>query len=125
MSAAAIRAFGVATLVFDAAILFVAAGPRARMFGPLPKSIIISALVFCLTATTVGVGLLFLRKWAAVIFSLALIVLTTWMAVVASIAEVPSAFCLMIVATTLVLVLPIIIIVRSWRLLSWRGKWFF
>ena len=123
MSAAAIRALGIGTFVFEALILFAGIGPREWIFGPPPKARIFFALAFCVVATSVGVGLLLLRKWAAVVFSLALIGLPTWMAF-ASIGEAPIGPYLILVAVMVVLAMPIIIIVRSWRLLSWRGKWF-
>jgi len=39
------------------------------------------------------------------------------------IGEAPLGFYLMMLAAGIVLILPIIVILRSWRLLSWRGKW--
>jgi len=124
MSATAIRAFGVFTFVVEAVVLFVLIGPRARMFGPLPNAAIISALVVFIGVSAVGLGLLFLRKWAAVLFSFALIGLPVYMAI-DSIRDAPASAYLIILIVAVVLVMPIVIIVRSWRLLSWRGKWFF
>jgi hypothetical protein len=121
MSAAAIRAFGIITLACDAFLLL--AFNRQRLLdGALPLRTIIgmSLYLFCVTVT--GVGLLLLRKWAATVFALALVAFPTWMTI-ASIGEAPWGFYFAIVAADIVLILPIIIIVRSWRLLSWRGKW--
>jgi hypothetical protein len=77
MCAAAIGAFGVITFVFEAAILLVLISQRSRL-GPLPLQAIISISVFFFAATLIGVGLLFLRKWAAIVFSLALVALPIW-----------------------------------------------
>ena len=81
MSSAAIRAFGICTFVFEALILFTGIGPREWIFGPPPRARIFYALAFCIVATSVGVGLLLLRKWAAVLFSLALVGLPIWMGI--------------------------------------------
>jgi hypothetical protein len=81
MSRTAIRAFGVCTFGFEAVILFAGIGPREWTFGPPPKEKLISALIFAIVTTVVGVGLLLLRKWAAVIFSLALVGLPIWMGI--------------------------------------------
>lgn len=123
MSKAAIRAFGVLTLVFEAFILLVLIGQRNRL-GPFPRRFIISICIFFLATTLIGVGLIFLRKWAALYFSLALVVMPIWLNL-ASLGEVPLAWNVMVFVFGLVPILPIIIVVRSWSLLSWRGKWFF
>jgi hypothetical protein len=70
----------------------------------------------------VGVGLLFLRKWAAIIFAMALVVFPTW-GTVSAIGDAPLGFYLLMLAVGIVLALAITVIVRSWPLLSWRGKW--
>ena len=99
MSAAAVRAFGVTTFVFEAVVLFVMVGPRARMLRPLPETVIASAIVVFLFATSVGIGLLFLRKWAALVFSLALVALPASMGV-DSIGKAPVAAYLVLTAVT-------------------------
>jgi hypothetical protein len=122
MSAAAIRAFGVITFVFEAALLFVLIGQRSRL-GPFPMQFTISIAVFFFTAALIGVGLLFLRKWAAIVFSLALVALPIWNAI-DTFGKAPFAWHLIVLASAIVLVMPVIIIIRSWPLLSWGGKWF-
>ena len=123
MSKAAIRAFGVITFFFEAVILFVLTSQRDRL-GPLPWREIISIGVFFFATTLIGVGLMFLRKWAAIYFSLALVVTPIWLNL-DSLGKAPLAWNLIVFVVGLVLLFPIIIIVRSWSLLSWRGKWFF
>jgi len=113
MSAAAIRAFGVITFVLEAAILLVRISLRA----------VISISVFFFAATLIGVGLLFLRKWAAIVFSLALVALPIWNTV-DTLGKAPIAWNLMVLVSAIVLVMPVIIIIRCWSLLSWGGEWF-
>jgi hypothetical protein len=123
MSAAAIRAFGVVTFIFEAAILFALLGPRAWLFGPPPRAVFISAAVLFTLATSLGIGLLFLRKWAATLFALILVGLPVWTIFVSFHEALPATY-LILLAVVVVLPMAITIIVRSWRLLSWRGKWF-
>src|SRR5947207_11342527 len=123
MSTTAIRAFGILTFVFEAGVFLVLSSQRSRL-GPLPWQALISLSALSIAATLIGVGLLFLRKWAAIVFSLALVAFPIWITV-ASIGESPSGFYLLILAFAIVLILPIIIIIRTWPLLSWSGKWFF
>src|SRR5262249_51980931 len=104
-------------------VLFAGIGPRESIFGPLPKAKLIAALIFAIVTSVVGVGLLLLRKWAAVLFSLALVGFPIWMGI-DWFGEVPVGVYAMLLAVIRVLILPIIIIFRSWRLLSWRGKSF-
>jgi|GEM_PF-1849139 len=122
MSAAAIRTFGILTLGIDAFILL-AFNHRRFLEGPLPLRVVIALTVYVFVVALIGVGLLLLRKWAAIVFALALVVFPTWMTI-ESIGEAPLGFYLMMLAAGIVLILPIIVILRSWRLLSWRGKWF-
>jgi hypothetical protein len=120
MSAAAIRAFGILTFVVDALLL--AFNRRSFLERPLPLRVILAMTGYVLLVALIGAGLLLLRKWAVIVFALALVGLPTWMTIDA-IGEAPAGFFLMMLAADIVLVLPIIVIVRSWRLLSWRGKW--
>jgi hypothetical protein len=121
MSAAAIRAFGIITFIVDAFIVL-AFNRRRFLDGPLPLRAFIAMAVYIFAVTLVGLGLLLLRKWAAIIFALAVVVFPTWMTI-ELIGEAPLGFYLMMLAAGIVLILPIIVILRSWRLLSWRGKW--
>jgi hypothetical protein len=117
VSVTAIRAFGVFTFVVTAASIFARIGPREWIFGTPPKIAFISATVFLIIGTSVGVGLLLLRKWAAVLFSLGSLAIPVLMAI-DSAGQVSAGFYLMLIAATVVLFMPVIIIVRSWRLLS-------
>jgi hypothetical protein len=122
MSAAAIKVFGILTFVFEALVLlsFVAVGEHDRGLAPRP-SIQLTGFIF--GATVIGIGLLLLRKWAAVLFSLALAALPIWLTL-ASIGDAPFAGYVMIFVLAVVLIAPIVIVIRSWSLLSWHGKRF-
>jgi hypothetical protein len=121
MSATAIRVFGVFTFICEGGMLLTLISQRSRL-GPLPWQAFIPTFFWFVSATLVGVELL-LRKWAVILFSLALVAFPIWFTL-DSIGESPFGFYLMMLALAMLLVLPIIIIVRSWPLLSWRGKWF-
>ena|SRR5688500_3109717 len=121
MSAAAIRVFGIFTLLFDA-LLLVTYNRRMVLEGHLPSKVLIAMAVNIFLVAMVGVGLLLLRKWAAAVFALALVVFPTWMTL-ESIGQAPGGFYFMMLAAVIVFTMAIIVIFRSWPLLSWRGKW--
>jgi hypothetical protein len=74
--------------------------------------------------TLVGFGLLFLRKWAAIYFSVPLFCFGAWLALT-SIEPIPFPFNLCYMCLGVSLMLPLIVTVRVWSQLSWGGKWFF
>jgi len=72
----------------------------------------------------VGLGLIGLRKWAAIYFSAPLLcvgLLLFW----GSIEQVPFPGNLLYMLYGVSLMLPAVVTVRLWPYLSWRGKWFF
>jgi hypothetical protein len=123
MSAAAIKAFGIFTFLVEAFVLlvFVAFGELDR---GLPVRFMISVMVFFFATTVIGIGLLLLRKWAAILFSLALAALPIWLTLNSS-GEARFAWYAMSFVLAVVSIAPIVIVIRSWSLLSWNGKWFF
>jgi hypothetical protein len=72
----------------------------------------------------IGVGLLRLRKWAAIYFSVPLFCYGLWLAL-SSIEPIPFPWNLFYVCEGISLMLPLIVTVRVWSQLSWGGKWFF
>ena len=124
MAADEIRALGVLTLLSEGAVLFALFGPRAIMHGPLPLGVLIRVAVFFFAITAVGVGLLGLRKWAALYFSLACISFAIWL-FFGSIWFVPFPWNLINMTVAVLPVALTIVIVRSWSIMSWRGNWFF
>ena len=123
MSAAAIKAFGIFTFLVEAFVLlfFVAFGELDR---GLPVRFMISVMVFFFATTVIGIGLVLLRKWAAILFSLALAALPIWLTLTSS-GEARFAWYAMSFVLAVVSIAPIVIVIRSWSLLSWNGKWFF
>jgi hypothetical protein len=102
------RAFGLVTLLLSP---FALAAPG--------KSFVLFAAV-----VVVGLGLLFLRKWAALYFSVPLFGYGIWIALWA-ITKDPFPLNLLIMAYSVSLMLPLFVTIRIWRQLVWRGKWFF
>ena len=116
------RSFGVLTLLLDLVLFFFAIdalstisstpGPSVRMLVPF------------IAVTLVGFGLLFLRKWAAIYFSLPLFLFGIWV-FWTSIEQVTFPYNLLCMCEGLSLMLPLVVTVRIWRELTWGGKWFF
>ncbi len=124
MKPSQIRLLGILIFLFEVLMLLVLISPRARQLGPLTSSAIIRISLFFFSATVIGSGLLFLRKWAALFFSLASVAAVTWL-ILGSIWEVPFPWNLINITMGIVFLLPTIGIIRSWSLLSWGGKRFF
>lgn len=122
MKANYFRSFGVLTLLLDLVLFgFIVdgfstitsrLGPSIRMF------------VSLIAVTMVGLGLLFLRKWAAIYFSLPLFLFGTWL-FWTSIEQVTFPQNLLYMCEGLSLMLPLVITARIWPELTWGGKWFF
>ncbi len=114
------KAFGAATLVANA-FLFVflidsfSGPPSGRMF---------RGLVAFSAVALIGVGLIFLRKWAALYFSLPLFCLGIWVAL-SSIPKVTFPYNLLTMCEGISLMFPLLVTIRVWPQLTWRGKWFF
>lgn len=117
-----IRFLGVVTLLFEAGMLLTLVSPRMRMEGPLTKPAMVRISVFFLTATVVAIGLFLLRKWAAVLFAVAAGAIATWL-IVGTVISVPLAYWVINFLFAFLLILPTVVIIRAWSLLSWRGKW--
>jgi hypothetical protein len=116
------RSFGVLTLLFDLVLFRLAIDALSSVASSPGPSV--RVLVLFTAVTMVGFGLLFLRKWAAVYFSLALFWFGLWL-FIASIEQVPFPYNLLYMFESLSLMLPLLITVRIWPELTWGGKWFF
>ena len=119
---ASIRFLGVITLLFEAGMLLALISPRMRMEGPLTTGASVRLSVFFLVATLVAIGLFLLRKWAAVLFAVAAGAIATWL-FIGTVMSVPVAYWIINFLFAFLLVLPTVVIIRAWSLLSWRGKW--
>jgi hypothetical protein len=114
--------FGVLTLLLDS-ILFLFAIDALLSVGANPRSSV-RTLVSFIVVTIIGFGLLFLRKWAAIYFSLPLFLFGVWL-FWASIEQVSFPYNLLCMCEGLSLMLPLIVTVHIWPELKWRGKWWF
>ena len=79
--------------------------------------------VLLLAMETVGIGLLFLRKWAALYFSVPLF----WFGIheaFAAIYEVSFPLNLLAILHGLSLTLPLVVTVRVWKQLTWGRRFF-
>jgi hypothetical protein len=123
MKQSEIRLLGILIFLCELLMLLILISPRASQPGPLTPSAIIRISLF-FSATVIGIGLLLLRKWAAMFFCLASTAMVTGL-ILGSIWEVPFPWNLINITVGIVFLLPTIALIRSWVLLSWGGKWFF
>jgi len=123
MRAASIKLLGFLTFMFELGMFLTLNSWHARQLGPLTASAIIRLSIFFFSTTLIGIGLLFLRKWAALFLSVALMVFAIWL-IVGTIQDVPFPWTLINFAFAFLALLPTLVIFRSWSLLSWGGRWF-
>jgi hypothetical protein len=122
VAANSFRAFGVLTLFLDLAIFCAALDALSTIY--LNRQRTMRMLVAFLVVTIVGIGLLFLRRWAAIYFSFPLFVLGISVAL-GSISQVCFPFNLLWMCEGISLMLPLIVTIRLWPQLSSGGKWYF
>ena len=117
METAFFQAIGVLVLAVSTPLLFIAADLMAETGWP-PRRFVLVAF-----AIIIGVGLLNLRKWAALYFSVPLFLVgVSW--VLGSIEAIPFPWNLLFMAEGVSLMLPLFITIRAWSQLSWGGKWY-
>lgn len=123
MRVAFFKAFGLVILLLDLPLLL---GAIAEIsFDPkIPPPSQIRWMVAVGFAWIVGLGLLGLRKWAALYASIPLFCFGLWLAVT-SIEPIRFPWNLFYVAEGVSLMLPLVVTIRVWSQLSWGGKWFF
>jgi hypothetical protein len=98
-----------------------------KSFGVLTlllSPILIGSLVLFSAVIVVGFGLIFLRKWAALYFSVPLFCFGIWLAL-SSIRKEPFPSNLLVMVYSLSLMFPLFVTIQVWPRLTWRGKWFF
>lgn len=123
MSTTWFKVFGSLTLAFQAVMLLMLASPRARHLGPLTPEAVIRLAVFFFSASAVSVGLIFLRRWAALFFSSATMAASVGL-ILGSITQVPFPWNLANISLGVILMLPAVLTARNWGQLSWGGRWF-
>ena len=116
------RAFGAVTLFFSLTGLYVFVSAVISAGSASPQEI--KMLVGFGFATVVGVGLLFLRRWAAIYFSVPLFYYGVRLAL-GSVEQFPFPMNLFWMCEGVSLMLPLLVTIRVWPLLSSGGKWFF
>jgi hypothetical protein len=112
--------FAIITFLFEAAFIFMLTNPR---LAPFNSEAIVRVSIFLLVSTVVGVGLLFMRKWAALLFSLFTAVIALWL-IIGSVLYVPFAWSLINISLGIPLLFPAAVTIRSWSLLPSGGKWY-
>ena len=122
LSAVWFKVFGVLTLIFEALELLILLSSRAKQLGPLDSGALIRISVFFFSSTVIAVGLFFLRKCAALFFSLALCAVAVWL-ILGSIIQVPFPWNLINIFWGIILVLPVVVTIHGWSRLSWGGRW--
>jgi hypothetical protein len=115
------RAFGVLTLLLDM-LFFPFVLEAWCTVNARPESVKI--LVSFTAVTMVGFGLLALRKWAALYFSLPLFSFGIWF-FWTSIEQAAFPYNLLFMCVGLSYMLPLVVTIRIWNQLTWGGKWFF
>ena len=115
------RAFGLIALL---PALLASVGLISRYLSPVPIDLAWFRLMFLTAvAVLVGLGLLYLRKWAALYFSLPLFCLGVW-EFFKSIPEVTFPYNLLLMAHALSLTLPIVVTILAWKQLTWGRRLF-
>jgi len=84
----------------------------------------LSSLVGTGFVTLVGFGLLWLRKWAALYLSIPWFCFGGWL-FVTSIEQIPFPWNLFYMYAGISLMLPLLVMIRVWSQLTWRGRYFF
>ena len=122
MKANYFRSFGILTLLLDLVLFgFIVDGFSTIASRPGQS---VRMFVSLMAVTMVGLGLLFLRKWAAIYFSLPLFLFGIWL-FWTSIEQFTFPHNLLYMCEGLSLMLPLVITARIWPELTWGGKWFF
>ena len=123
MSAKSFRAFGflvvsLDVLAFSTGVAEIVSRSRLNTLPP------IRMLVAFFAVFIVGIGLIGLRRWAAIYFSVPLLCIGLWFFGV-SIEQVSFPWNLLCMVEGVLLMLPAVVTIRLWQHLSWGGKWFF
>lgn len=122
MRKAFFQAFGIVIIAPALPYLIAAACIFGRSDEPLRQRL--SRLVVAGFVYVVGVGLLYLRKWAALYFSVTLFwVGLSW--ALSAVQEIDFPWNLFWMAHGASMMLPLFVTIRVWSQLTWRGKGFF
>ena len=119
------RLFGIATLLFGAGIIcaFVLTLPRLEADGLVTPKIILRIITMLLLIFGVGIGLFYLRRWAAVILSVGTFVLAGSL-IIGTIQGVPFPYSLINYAFGITLFFPIACTIGFWSTLKPGGRFY-
>ena len=115
------KIFGIFVFLFQLMMGFVFLVGQSREPFFLNNHTIIRISSFFLLTTIVGIGLIYLRKWAAICFSLAISCFSLWL-IIGSILYVPFFWSFINFFIGIISLIPVFITIRLWSLLSWNGK---
>ena len=111
------RAFGALTLLLNPAIL------GDTFFSAQTQTQFLRGLFLLAAAEVVGFGLAFLRKWAALYFSIPLFCFGLWLAFV-SIYKVVFPLNVFAILLGVWLTRPLALTIRHWKELTWGRRFF-
>ena len=111
-------AFGVVTLLLSPLVYPVTVHTLEPSMALMTRGLVLS-----LATMLVGAGLIFMRKWAALYFSLPLFVYGLAEAFL-SIEQVVFPYNLMVMAHGISLTLPLVVTIRMWKQLTWGRRFF-
>ena len=116
-----VRACGVLVLLAGTLLLLNAPSPSECHPDPTPPHASLWLGAFVAAATAVGLGMLYLRKWAAAAFAVASSSLGAWL-MASPLRGVPPTWALINVAIGAALLFSAAVVMQQWPLLSW-GRW--
>src|SRR5438128_2396658 len=105
------RCLGILTLLGVAGLILLALRLSGHMLPPLNKTGVIRLSIIGSVGTATGVGLLYLRKWAALYFSIATAVYGSWL-IVGSVLSVPLPWMLINLALGAGFFVPVVATVK-------------
>ena len=121
------RVLGGMTLYFLAGVLFIGLLPNGRdsfHFSQMSRNELLRVVLICIIILSVGLGLIFLRKWAALVFSVATLYWSykSFRDGLGGIGHhSPGEWYWVGFVFSIALLFPAISTIKYWRSLSWRS----
>jgi hypothetical protein len=111
--------FGVLSILFIAGELFAIYVWHPHSLAPPSGFAHVRELSIAVLGGAIGVGLIRLRKWAAILFSFATLACAMWL-IIGSILHVPRPYMFYNFAFAMVFIIPTVATATCWRLLAWK-----
>ncbi len=115
------RIFGFLTFVFEVGFIYMLTRPR--VWEDLDLEALVRSAIFLVISTAVATGLMFFRKWAAILLSLATATYSIWL-IIGSILAVPFPYIFINIFVGVMLLIPLFATISHWRSLQWSGKYY-